>query len=74
MENLSVIWVEVLKPFGYYIEDHPIGEVMQVDLTHVNDLVKNGYAKIVVNNMGENSPVDRDLDNLDPFEVQLSEE
>lgn len=46
---------------------------MQVDIAHVNDLVKEGYAKIVINNMGENNPVDRDLDDLDPFESQIAE-
>ncbi|UPI11880.1 hypothetical protein [Bacillus phage SBSphiJ6] len=65
------VWVKVLKPFGYYIEDHPIGELMKVDLIHVNDLVKDGYVKIVVNNMGENNPVDVDLDHLDPFEAEI---
>ncbi|UPI12639.1 hypothetical protein [Bacillus phage SBSphiJ4] len=69
----ELVWVEVLKPFGYYVEDHPIGEVMQVDVAHVHDLVKEGYAKIVINNMGENNPVDVDLDHLDPFESQIAE-
>lgn len=69
----ELVWVEVLKPFGYYVEDHPVGEVMQVDVAHVNDLVKDGYTKIVINNMGENKPVDRDLDDLDPFESQIAE-
>lgn len=67
----ELVWVEVLKPFGCCVEDHPIGEVMQVDIAHVNDLVKEGYVKIVVNNMGENNPVDVDLDHLDLFEAEI---
>ena len=57
--------IRALKPFFYH-DDHEVGEVLPASLTEVNKLVKDGYAEIVVNNLGRNSEVDEPP--YDPFE------
>jgi hypothetical protein len=52
--------MRALKPLGYHI-DHRVGEVLHVDLKHVETLIKNGDAEIVVNNFGNNVEYDQHL-------------
>jgi len=47
------ILMRALKPFGYH-DDHAVGELVPVKLRDVEEVVKKGYAEIVVNNMGNN--------------------
>jgi hypothetical protein len=54
------LMIKVLKPFGFYIEEHKVGEEFSVPLGSVEELIKDGLATIVVNNMGNNVPYDEE--------------
>lgn len=62
---MTEIWVKVLKPFGYHIEEHKAGDTLKISLIHINDLIKTGHVEIVANNQGSNLPYDEPED--DPF-------
>jgi hypothetical protein len=52
------LMIKVVKPFGFYIDEHQVGEEFSVPLGSVEELIKEGVATIVVNNMGNNLPYD----------------
>jgi hypothetical protein len=60
------LMIKVVKPFGFYIDEHKVGEEFSVPLGSVEELIKEGLATIVVNNMGNNLPYDEK--EIDPFE------
>lgn len=60
--------VEVLNEFGYH-DTHKPGEKIRVKLKHLNHLIKEGYVKIVINNIGNNLDYDEDELNIEPFET-----
>ncbi|QQO41070.1 hypothetical protein 015DV002_116 [Bacillus phage 015DV002] len=45
--NSNTIWIRVLKSFGYYIENHEVGETFKIDTAHVNSLVNRGYVEVI---------------------------
>jgi hypothetical protein len=49
--------LRVLKPFGLH-DDHEVGEFVPAPLKEVNKLVRDGYAEIVINNVGNNKLYD----------------
>jgi hypothetical protein len=52
------LMIRVVKPFGYWIEEHKVGEIFSINLRDVNHLIKEGYAELVINNMDNNLPYD----------------
>lgn len=62
------LWVRVLSEIGYY-DIHPVGETFKMPLRDVNNLVKDGYIEIIVNNKGNNLPYD-EVEETKNFEEQ----
>ncbi|WP_273125768.1 hypothetical protein [Bacillus weihaiensis] len=51
------LWVRVLKPFGYYT-DHQKGDELTIPLADVNELIKQDFVELIVNNYNNNLPYD----------------
>ncbi|QIW88730.1 hypothetical protein P59_133 [Bacillus phage P59] len=65
------LMIKVIKPFGYWIEEHKVGEIFSVNLRDVTNLIQEGLAEIVVNNMDNNLPYDEDEEELfEPVPVE----
>lgn len=69
---MGYIWVRTLKQLGYY-DDHGVGETINIPIKQADELIKKGYAEIVVNNQGNNLPYDEpevkfDYAEVSPFE------
>ena len=60
------VWIRVIKEFGFY-DEHKPGEEFTIPLRHVNEVVKNGWAEIIVNNLGNNLPYAESLEPSEPI-------
>ncbi|MGV3093633.1 hypothetical protein [Staphylococcus epidermidis] len=40
------VWVKILRPFGYWVEEHKVGEIFRVSEQSVSYLVDNNLVKI----------------------------
>ncbi|XAG96046.1 hypothetical protein U9I18_000111 [Bacillus phage KKP_4048] len=41
------VWVKILRPFGYWVEEHKVGEIFRVSEQSVSYLVDNSLVKII---------------------------
>jgi hypothetical protein len=68
--EINWLYMRVLKEFGYH-DDHAVGEIIPVELEHVGNLIKEGYAEILVNSQGYN--VDFEIPTTEEFDALFEE-
>jgi len=54
---MNELWVKVNRPIGYH-DHHNVGEIIKIFMRDANDLIRNGFVEILVNNNGNNLPYD----------------